>query len=108
MIVRMVFAAAVATLLGSTIAAQAQDSAGMIVCEQDVRSASRYLEDNRERLSEQAIRNAEQRLDVARAQCNSSPQLGLNTVAALRRDLGTEVESQTAQQPGESPEPQGQ
>lgn len=108
MIVRMLVAAAAMAATFGPVGSFAQDAPGMIVCEKDVDSVQTYLESNRQQLSAEAIRDAEQRLDIARTQCNASPQSGSNTVAQLRRELGMEASTQTAEPPQEGQAPAGQ
>lgn len=101
MATRLVLAALAASLL-APLAAQAQDQGGA-VCERDLRETQNYFDNNRAQMSRQAVRDAERRLNLARTECNSAPQIGQSTIASLRRDLGTEV-SQTAQTPGQNRE----
>lgn len=101
MTTRLMLAAFAAVLLAPTIPVEAQQGGGL-VCERVLRETQAYLDNNRPQLSEQAVRDAERRLDVARTECNSSPQIGQTTLSTLRRDLGMEL-SQTAQTPDQAP-----
>lgn len=103
MITRLMSAAfAAAALLAPTLPVQAQDQGGGLVCERDLRETQAYLDNNRAQLSEQAVRDAERRLDLAKTECNSSPQIGQTTLSTLQRDLDMQL-SQTAQTPGQAP-----
>jgi hypothetical protein len=81
-------------------AAWAASSGGEVACDLDLTRVSKFVDQNRAKLSAPALRDAQRRLDVAKGQCNTEPQLGEVNLSALQRDLGMEV-SQTAQMPDE-------
>lgn len=91
-----------ATLLAP--AAWAASSGAESACEGDLSNTRNYVEQNRANLTEQAFRDAQRRLEVARSQCNSEPLRGQVNLSALQRDLDMDVRaSQTAQMPDDKP-----
>lgn len=100
MTMRLTLAVCAAVLL-APLAVHAQDQGSL--CQQNLQQTQDYVDNNRASLSAQARRDAERRLEVARNECNGSPQIGQSTLSALQRDLGMEA-SQTAQTPGQGRE----
>ncbi|CAA7612183.1 hypothetical protein [Magnetospirillum sp. UT-4] len=99
---RLIATAVMAALALGPVAAVAQET-GRIVCQKDVERTARELDQVRDRLSPEAVRDAERRLDIASSQCHGQTQLGQITLSRLRGELGMESE-QTASTPWDAEE----
>jgi len=80
------------------LAAIAQNAPGSTLCDQQLQSTRDYIEQNRASLSDQARRDADRRLELARDECASDPVLGEAQLSNLQVGIGM-TDTQTARLP---------
>ncbi len=90
-------ALAVAALL-APFAAAAQNAPGATLCNQQLENTRQMIEQNRNSLSQDALRDAQRRLEVARGECATDPVLGEAHLSNLHVSLGM-TDTQTARVP---------